>query len=162
MKRLIALPTFVGAFLRLAALALVVSAVSTTASAGEFFEKGGAALRGYDPVAYFTDNKPVKGSAEHKAEYKGSTFYFASPANRDAFAADPAKYAPQYGGFCAYGTAGGYKAAIDPAAFTIVDGKLYLNYNADVQKQWSKDIPGYVAKADKNWPGVSKQTKVVE
>jgi YHS domain-containing protein len=130
--------------------------------AGEFFEKGGVALRGYDAVAYFSDKKPVKGLTEHKAEYKGSTFHFASKQNRDAFVADPAKFAPQYGGYCAFGAAGGYKAATDPAAFTIVDGKLYLNFNRDIQKQWSADIPGFVVKADKNWPTVSSQTKVVE
>lgn len=130
--------------------------------AGEFFGKDGAALRGYDAVAYFNDRKPVKGLAEHKADYKGSTFYFVSKANHDAFAADPARYAPQYGGFCAFGMSGGYKAATDPAAFTIVDGKLYLNYNRDVQKQWSADIPGFIVKADKNWPVVSTQIKVIE
>jgi YHS domain-containing protein len=130
--------------------------------AGGFFEKDGAAIRGYDPVAYFHDKKPVKGSAEHQAQYEGSTFHFASKANRDAFAAEPARYAPQYGGYCAFGTANGYKAAIDPAAFTVVGGKLYLNYNEDIRKQWSADIPGFIAKADANWPEVSKQTKVHE
>jgi YHS domain-containing protein len=142
--------------------AVLAMAFVSAAYAGEFYEKDGVALRGYDPVAYFKDGRPVKGTAEYRAEYKGSTFHFASQANRDSFAADPAKYAPQYGGYCAYGTAGGYKAAIDPAAFTVVDGKLYLNYNRDVQKDWSKDVPGFVSKADKNWPKVSTQTKVIE
>jgi YHS domain-containing protein len=149
-------------FARLTAAAMALAMLGVNAWAGEFFEKDGAALRGYDPVAYFTDNKAVKGSAEYKAEYKGSTFHFASQANRDAFMADPAKYAPQYGGYCAFGTAGGYKAAIDPAAFTVVNGKLYLNYNREVQKEWSKDISGLVTKADKNWPVVSGQAKVIE
>ena len=85
-----------------------------------------------------------------------------SKANRDAFAADPARYAPQYGGFCAFGMAGGYKAAGDPVAFSVVDGKLYLNYNRDVQKQWTTDVPGFVSKADRNWPAVSNQTEVHE
>lgn len=128
--------------------------------AGEFFEEDNLALRGYDPVAYFNDRKPVKGSAGFQADYKGSTFRFASQANRDAFIADPVRYAPQYGGFCAFGLAGGYKAATDPAAFTIVDGKLYLNYNRAIQQQWSKDIPGFIAKGDRNWPAVSRHTKV--
>jgi YHS domain-containing protein len=141
----------------MAALLLV-----TNALAGEYFEKDGVALRGHDPVAYFSENKPVKGLAEHKAEHQGSTFYFASKANRDAFVADPARYAPQYGGFCAFGMASGYKAATDPAAFSIVEGKLYLNYNRDVQKQWSADKPGFVAKADRSWPAASKQTKVID
>jgi YHS domain-containing protein len=158
MKRLTSLLTLA----RLTTAAMAMAVLGASAWAGEFFEKDGAALRGYDPVAYFTDNKPVKGSAEYRAEYKGTTFRFASQANRDAFIADPAKYAPQYGGFCAFGTAGGYKAAIDPAAFTVVNGKLYLNYNRDVQKEWNKDIPGLITKADKNWPVVSGQTKVIE
>jgi YHS domain-containing protein len=144
------------------AFALIVASFAAGAHAGEFYEKEGAALRGYDPVAYFTEGRPVKGSPRHTAEYKGSTFHFASAQTRDAFAADPARYAPQYGGFCAFGTAGGYKAKIDPAAFTVVDGKLYLNYDEQVQKKWRADIPGFVAKADQNWPEVSRQTKVIE
>jgi YHS domain-containing protein len=137
-------------------------AVTTAAWAGEFFEKDGAAIRGHDPVAYFKVGKPVRGSAEHRFEHKGSTFHFASKANRDAFAAAPERYAPQYGGYCAFGMSRGYKAAIDPAAFTVREGKLYLNYNRDVQKQWSADIPGHVTKADRNWPTVSTQTKIHE
>jgi YHS domain-containing protein len=148
-----------------AACVLAVVAALTMlmpAWAGEYFEKDGVALRGHDPVAYFSDNKPLKGSPEHQAEYKGSTFHFASKANRDAFVADPAKYAPQYGGFCAYGMASGYKAATDPAAFSIVDGKLYLNYNRDIQTQWRADRPGFIDKANGNWPAASKQSKVIE
>jgi YHS domain-containing protein len=135
---------------------------SSLAQAGEFFEKDGLALRGHDPVAYFTQGAPAKGRPEHRAEYKGSTFLFATPAHRDAFVADPARYAPQYGGFCAFGLAGGYKAAIDPEAWSIVDGKLYLNYNRAVQQQWSADVPGFIAKADRHWPAVMKHTKVHE
>ena len=125
---------------------LVLVATATTAFGGSYFEKDGVALRGYDPVAYFTESKPVKGSPAYQAAHRGSTFNFAS----------------QYDGFCAYGTAAGYKAAIDPAAYSIVDGKLYLNYNADIQKKWRADIPGYIAKADKNWPTVVTQTKVYD
>ena len=148
--------------IRMLAKTLAIAVLAANAWAGEFYEKEGAAIRGYDPVAYFTAGKPVKGTAEHQAEYKGSVFHFSTRANRDAFAANPGKYAPQYSGFCAFGTAGGYKAAVDPAAFTIVDDKLYLNYNSDVRKKWSTDIPGLVAKADRNWPEVSRQTKVIE
>jgi YHS domain-containing protein len=158
MKRVMFSPTA----MRRTAAALVVAMLAAGASAGEFFEKNGVALRGYDPVAYFTDGQPVKGTAAYKADYKGSTFHFASQANRDAFLADPTKYAPQYGGFCAYGAAGGYKAAIDPAAFSVVDGKLYLNYDRTIQKEWKKDVPGFIAKANKNWSTVSTQTKVIE
>ena len=143
-------------------VALVCATWAALAFAGAYFEKDGAAIKGYDPVAYFTENRAVAGLPAYKAEYKGSVFQFASQANRDAFAADPARYAPQYDGFCAFGTASGYKAAIDPAAFTIVGGKLYLNYNADIKKKWSGDIPGFISKADKNWPEVSTKTKVFE
>ena len=142
--------------------ALAFAAFATAAFAGDFYEKDGVAIRGYDPVAYFTDKKPVRGLPAHKSEFRGSTFHFASAASRDAFSADPARYAPQYNGFCAFGVAGGYKASIDPAAFTVVDGKLYLNYNAGVQKQWRADVPGFIAKADRNWPQVAKQTKIIE
>ena len=142
--------------------ALVALSMLTPAWAGDFFERDGVALRGHDPVAYFSDNKPVKGLAEHRAEHRGSTFYFASKANRDTFVADPTRYAPQYGGFCAFGMSNGYKAATDPAAFKVVNGKLYLNYNRDVQTMWSADIPGFIVKADGHWPTASSQTKVID
>ncbi len=130
---------------------------SVTASGGDFFEPGGLAIRGYDPVAYFTDNKAVKGAENFTAQYKGSQFRFAAEANRAAFTANPERYAPQYGGFCAYAVALGNKAPIDPAAFTIVDNKLYLNYNKPTEVLWRKDIPGYIAKADRNWPEVQRK-----
>ena len=149
-------------FLRLLAISAVALTLAAPALAGEFYDKNGAVLLGHDAVAYFTENKPVKGLGEFEAKYKGSTFYFASEANRATFTTDPARYAPQYGGFCAFGTAAGYKAKIDPQAFTIFDGKLYLNYDRDVQKQWSADFPGFIVKADKNWPTVSSLTEVYE
>lgn len=130
------------------------------ALAGEYFERHGAAIDGYDPVAYFTDMKPVKGLPDFQAAYQGSTFYFASAAHRDAFTADPDKFVPQYGGYCAFGMAKGYKAAIDPAAFTVVGDKLYLNYNGTVRALWVLDIQGYVKKADQNWPEVRKSVTV--
>lgn len=138
----------------------IVLLCSVNANAGWFFERNGLAIDGYDPVAYFTDQQPVKGSSEFRSDFQGSTFQFASAAHRDAFAADPSKYAPQYGGYCAYGIAKGYKASIDPAAFTVVGNKLYLNYSEAVRSQWLSDIPGYVRKADANWPEVKKSTKV--
>jgi YHS domain-containing protein len=131
-------------------------------SAGEFYEKNGVALKGYDPVAYFQEHKPVPGSARYMTVYQGSQFHFASAANRDRFAAQPQQYAPQYGGFCAFGMAKGYKASIDPAAFTIVGDKLYLNYSPSVRSLWQQDIPGYIVKADKNWPEVRHTTKVAD
>ena len=132
------------------------------AGAGEFYERDGAAIRGYDPVAYFTERKPVKGSAQYSSEYKGTRFFFASAAHRDAFAGDPAKFAPQYGGFCAFAVSKGYKAKIDPDAWTIVQDKLYLNYDTGVRERWMEDIPGHIRKADHNWPKVKVLTKVVQ
>ncbi len=132
------------------------------AHASQQFERNGLAIEGYDPVAYFTERKPVKGAPEFRTEFQGATFQFASADHRERFAADPEQFAPQYGGYCAYGTAKGYKAKIDPEAFTVVQGKLYLNYSDAVQTRWLSDIPGYIQQADANWPEVQKQSRVRE
>lgn len=116
----------------------------------------GVAINGYDPVAYFTEKKPVAGKADITYDWKGVTWRFASAQNRDAFKAEPEQYAPQYGGYCAYAVSKGYTAKTDPQAWRVVGGKLYLNYNKSVQSTWAKDIPGYIKSADKNWPGVLK------
>lgn len=110
------------------------------------------AIDGTDPVAYFTDSKPVAGKSEFSTTYKGATWYFASSEHRDMFVKDPAHYAPQYGGYCAWAVAQGNTADIDPEAWKIVDGKLYLNYDLDIKKKWEQDIPGNIAKANANWP----------
>ncbi len=110
------------------------------------------ALRGYDPVAYFTHGRPVEGSERFTHQWQGATWRFASAENRDSFAADPERYAPQYGGYCAWAVSQGYTASTDPEAWRIVDGKLYLNYSKSVQRRWEKDIPGNIGKADRNWP----------
>ena len=122
----------------------------------------GAAIRGYDPVAYFEGGKPVKELPEHRVEHRARCTCSHPPRDRGAFVANPRKYAPQYDGFCAFGVAGGYKASVDPAAFTVVDGRLYLNDSKSVQRQWTADIPGMIAKGNRNWPKVSRQTKVIE
>lgn len=122
------------------------------------FSHNGKAIRGYDPVAYFTESKPVKGDSLLTYEYEGASWQFASQANLDAFKADPAKYAPQYGGYCAFGTSRGYKAPTEPDAWTIEGGKLYLNYNTKVRETWNKDRAGYIEKADKQWTEI-KTTK---
>jgi len=114
----------------------------------------GVAVGGYDPVAYFTDGKPVKGSENFPAKYEGTTWRFVSAANRDAFLADPPQYAPQYGGYCAWAVSKGYTAKGDPQAWTIHDGKLYLNYDKRVRATWAKNIPDNVKKGDANWPAV--------
>ena len=118
------------------------------------FATGEGAIRGHDPVAYFTEGKPVRGKDDHTFEWNGETFKFASAGNRELFAADPEKYAPQYGGYCAYAVSAGYTASTVPEAWKIVDGKLYLNYSLGVQKRWEEDIPGRIAAGDRNWPGV--------
>jgi YHS domain-containing protein len=132
---------------------------SGLANAGEVFSKAGVAINGYDAVAYFTEGGPVKGSSQFFAPYKGAVFHFSTAGNREAFVRDPARYAPQYGGYCAYGTAKGYKAPTEPQAFSIVDGKLYLNYNDDIKATWSTDIEGYIQKADGNWDDVKEQAE---
>lgn len=112
------------------------------------------AVSGYDVVAYFTQGKPVKGESKYAFKYKGAVWYFASKDNLEKFKANPAKYAPQYGGYCAWAVAMGKTASADPKYWSIVDGKLYLNYNDDIQKKWAKDIPGFIQKADAQWPTI--------
>lgn len=112
----------------------------------------GYAVHGYDVVAYFTKGEPTVGSDAFQAEYNGATYRFASAEHRDAFNANPAKFAPQYGGYCAFGTAMGRKFDGDPKAWKVVDGKLYLNLNKKVQERWLTDVPGFVRGADNNWP----------
>jgi len=119
-------------------------------------EGSGLAIKGYDPVAYFTQSKPVKGSPAFTYQWMNATWRFASAADRDEFARAPEKYAPQYGGYCAYGVSQGHTAPIDPEAWTIVEGKLYLNYSKVVKKTWSEAIPKYVEDANRNWPGLHK------
>lgn len=116
------------------------------------FVTDGQAVRGYDVVAFFTESKPVKGSPEFVFRWMDADWLFASKANLDRFKADPEKYAPQYGGYCAYGTAEGHKAPTQIDTWTIADGKLYLNYNDQVKKLWLKDQTGMIRKADQNWP----------
>lgn len=115
-------------------------------------DRQGVAIDGYDPVAYFVDSRPVKGRADLEYAWNGARYFFSSAANRDRFAKDPSAYVPQYGGFCAYAVSRGYTANIDPQAWTVVDGKLYLNYSKRVQKMWLEDVPGNIRKADENWP----------
>ena len=111
----------------------------------------GIAIQGYDPVAYFTDGKPVAGHPAITASHDGAIYQFASEAHKAAFEADPLRYAPQYGGYCAYAAAQGAKAPIEPEQFTVVEGKLYLNFNADVRQRWNQDRASYIRKADAYW-----------
>lgn len=114
----------------------------------------GLALRGYDPVSYFKAGEPQAGDINITAEYKGATYRFASEDNKKAFEANPAHFAPQYGGFCAFGTAMGYKFDGDPKVWKIVDNKLYLNLSKAVSERWNEDVPGYVKTANEKWTGI--------
>ena len=138
------------------ALALLLAIGSTTgvARAADSVNETlfGVAVHGYDVVAYFEQDQPVKGSREFRHDWRDASWHFASAESRDRFRADPERYAPQYGGYCAYAVAQGGKADIDPEAWKIVDGKLYLNLSKDVQALWEADVPGYIRKADANWP----------
>lgn len=113
------------------------------------------AIKGYDPVAYFVDAKAVEGSATYKTEYQGAIYHFASAKNLDMFKDSPAKYAPQYGGYCAFGVTQDKKYDVDPQAWAIVDGKLYLNLNARAQRVWDKDRNGNINIADANWVNIA-------
>ncbi len=117
-------------------------------------DKSGLAVQGYDVVAYFTDNAAVKGSAEFASTYGGGTYRFASTEHKAAFDKDPAKYAPQFGGFCAYAVSKNSTAKIEPDAFQIVDGRLLLQYDKGIRDKFNKDTAGNLAKADGNWPGL--------
>ncbi len=141
-----------------AAAVLFLSATGVFADKADpvFKNSSGVAIRGYDPVAYFTDQKPMKGSEQFTFAWMGATWRFASAAHRDQFAASPAQYTPQYGGYCSYAVSKGHTASIDPEAWRIVDGKLYLNYSKGVQKTWAEDVSGKIQKADRNWPTLHK------
>ena len=114
----------------------------------------GVALGGYDAVAYHTQGAPVPGDASITLEHEGATWRFSSTANRDTFAADPVRYAPQYGGHCAWATAQGYLAHGDPEVWRIVDGRLFLNANQQVNRGWLRDLEAFIAQADANWPSL--------
>jgi YHS domain-containing protein len=129
-----------------------------SAQESEIFAPQGIAIGGYDAVAFFTQSRPVKGTEEFSLQYKNAKWLFASKENLNEFTKSPKKYAPQYGGYCAYGTAQGHKASTEAETWTILNGKLYFNYNQQVKKTWSKDMQHFIEIADQNWPAV-KQSK---
>lgn len=136
-------------------VATTTEALSSTADEpAAVFAEGNIAIRGADPVAYFTQGAYVAGSPEYTYDWGGATWQFANAEHRDLFVSNPGQYAPQYGGFCAWAVSEGYIAPVDPTAWDIVDGQLYLNFNARIQRRWQQDIPGHVARANQNWPGV--------
>jgi len=143
-----------------AAAASEAATSEETQATAKVYVENGVAIGGADPVAYFSaaeEGDFVAGSAEYVYEWQGATWQFASAENRDAFAANPEEYAPQYGGHCAWAAAQDAIAAIDPSAWKVVDGKLYLNLNKKIQIRWEKDVPGNIAKADTNWPALAAQ-----
>jgi YHS domain-containing protein len=116
--------------------------------------KTGIAIQGYDPVAYFTDSKPLKGDARFSYAWRGATWQFASAEHRDLFAKDPEHYAPQFGGYCAYGVSENHAVDIDPEAWKIIEGKLYLNYSQRIKADFLKDPTARIQRADQNWPNL--------
>lgn len=142
--------------------AAMLFAVASLAHAGPVFTGGwfgnGPAIKGYDTVAYFTDNAAIKGSPDFQATYDGVQWYFASAKHRDLFTANPEKYRPEYGGFCAYALgAKNEEVKVDPTVFTIVDGRLFLNYSSAVRESWLEKRDAYIRAADKNWPSHQDQ-----
>jgi YHS domain-containing protein len=136
-------------------LAITFSACNTTPEQNhEVFQPNGKAIKGYDPVAFHTDKKPVIGNEAYSYKWNDAQWLFASQAHLDSFKLAPEKYAPQYGGYCAFGTAEGHKAPTETDTWTIVNDKLYFNYNKDVKEAWNKDTKGYIEKAEKNWPKI--------
>ena len=114
----------------------------------------GYAIRGYDPVSYFTQGQAAKGNSSYQSRYQGATWLFSTAENKALFDSDPQQYAPQYGGYCAWAVSQGYTASIDPKAWKIVGDRLYLNYSKAVQDQWSRNIPMNIADGDANWPQI--------
>ena len=150
-------PEFIRAFFATAVLSALFVATAAIAPAGAIepvYSADGAAIHGYDPVAYFSEESAVPGKTEFAHEYGGTTWRFASAGNRDKFAAEPEKYAPQYGGYCAWAVSQGYTAPVDPDAWSIRDGKLYLNYSKLIRARWALDKDSNIAAANANWPGL--------
>ena len=121
----------------------------------------GVVIRGYDPVVFFTQRRPIPGRADFSEEYKGGKYLFVTEANRDIFKANPEKYAPQYGGYCAYGVAIGKKFDIDPASWHILDGKLYFSLNPVILRKWRSDAKGYIQKSEENWLKIYRKAALV-
>ncbi|WP_264520576.1 YHS domain-containing (seleno)protein [Flavobacterium sp. N1994] len=137
-------------------LVLFVTMISVQIQAQNQYLKNGVAIQGFDPVAYFESNKAIQGRSEINTEYKKAIYFFSSEKNRALFLKKPEKYVPQYGGYCAYGISEGHASPTDPQAFTIVDDKLYLNYNLKVKEMWSKDRAERIVKANENWKKLKK------
>lgn len=138
---------------------LFLSILSTIASAKTLLnlDSEGVAIQGYDPVAFFTENRPVKGNTQFQSEYHGAKYYFASTDHKAAFDQEPAKYEPQFGGYCAYGASRGKRAPVKIEAWQIVNGRLLMQYDLDVKDKFNQDQSGNLQKADQNWPGLVEE-----
>lgn len=139
--------------LALAGMVLAAGIASGQALAGDV-RHSTPGLSGYDPVAYFTDARPTRGSGYHVTVHDGVTYVFTSEEHKKLFTANPQKYLPAYGGYCAYGVAVGKKFVADPEVWKVVDGTLYLNLDKGIKDKWEKDIPGYIKKAEANWSDI--------
>lgn len=118
---------------------------------------GNLAIEGYDPVAYFTQSKAVEGKKQHEFEWMDATWRFSSAEHLALFKSDPEKYAPQYGGYCAYAVSQNDIAGIEPDQFTVHEGKLYLNFNSSINKKWLQSRDQYIMDADHYWPLLLKK-----
>lgn len=138
--------------------------VARLAAAGEALniDPKGLALQGYDPVGYFTDGKPIKGDPGFTATYKGGTYRFASAAHKKTFEGNPAKYAPQFGGYCGYAASINKLAPIEVEYFQVLHGRLVMQHNEKAWKLWHQDVEGNLKKADANWPTLSQQKRPME
>jgi YHS domain-containing protein len=145
-------------FATLGLTAITMPAMATKTASGEYNTlHAGLGAKGYDVISYFTDGKPMQGSDKHTTEYGGVKWQFANAENLAKFKADPKKFAPQYGGYCAWGASVGKLFDVDPVnGWKIVDGKLYLNFNGDINDTFSKDPQGFISKANQNWPSLNK------
>ncbi|MEH6385571.1 MAG: YHS domain-containing (seleno)protein [Colwellia sp.] len=139
--------------------ALLISSLSFAANIEVNANGNDLAIKGYDAVSYFTKGEPTKGTDNFTAAYNGAIYQFSSADNRDLFKVEPSKYAPQYGGYCAFGVTMHKKFDTDPMAWHIRGDKLYLNLNKDVQKKWVTDIPGYIETAQTNWTDIKGLTE---
>jgi len=149
-------------WLKLFFIAIVTSIISLSVPAfakGDVFVKNGVAIKGYDPVAYFVSSKAQKGNQAYSHVHAGNKWLFSSEANKKAFAANPAKFTPQYGGHCAYAASKNSIAPVDPHAWTIENGKLYLNYNKSIRSKWLPNITANISKANANWPALAQKVK---
>ena len=135
---------------------MLFSALSAIATAKDLLnlDGHGVAIQGYDPVAFFTDNRPVKGNPQFQSEYRGAKYYFVTAEHKATFDKEPMKYEPQFGGYCAYGASIGRKAPIKIEAWQIVDGRLLMQYDLDIKDKFNQDQPANLRKADQNWPGL--------